>query len=151
MWMHVIQKQIIILKYSDSKENLYCTPVVLLYCAMLVSPMAYRGSLQVFKKFHLLKRQLWSKTLKHARTSKSTVTKHLNENICHLSFVPLPFMVQQEDTAKPTYGLNHPFTPKLKFTWPEGEPAWGAMAAKAVHIGKGALVWFPEPANQELR
>lgn len=50
MWMHVIQKQIIILKYSDSKENLYCTPVVLLYCAMLVSPMAYRGSLQVFKK-----------------------------------------------------------------------------------------------------
>lgn len=45
-----------ILKYSDSKGNLYCTPVVLLYCASLVSHMAYRGLLQVFKKFHLFEK-----------------------------------------------------------------------------------------------
>lgn len=72
MWMHVIQKQIIILKYSDSKENLYCTPVVLLYCAMLVSPMAYRGSLQVFKKFHLLKRQ----ALKQNSQTRKNIQKY---------------------------------------------------------------------------
>lgn len=45
--------KIIILKYSDSKGNLYCTPAVLLHCALLVSRVAYGGSPQVFKKkFH---------------------------------------------------------------------------------------------------
>lgn len=35
------------LKYSESKGNLYCTAVVLLHCASLVSPVTYGGSLQL--------------------------------------------------------------------------------------------------------
>lgn len=42
--------KIIILQYSDIKGNLYCTPVVLLHCALLVPRVAYEGSPQVFKK-----------------------------------------------------------------------------------------------------